>query len=389
MMKHPSLTVRTSPPPVVTHVITGLNIGGAERALSALLTGGLQGPVSNRVISLMDEGHYGPLLREAGIEVSCLGMKRRLPSPAILLQLRRALRAMPQDIIQGWMYHGNLAASVGAKLVSGQPAIAWNIRTSMDDPSLISKSTHLFVGLGAKMSDGVDSIVYNSARSRRQHHEIGYSATSDLVIPNGFDLDLWRHGAEARAQARAALGISDSTLVAGFVGRGAQVKDIPTLLHAFSQLRARLPEAVLVCIGRDVEKQRPSNVSADGVFFLGQRADVADLIPAFDVFCLSSRVEGFPNVLGEAMACGIPCVTTDVGDAADIVGDTGWIVRPGTPSDFADALELAFRTPAEARLRRGLAARGRIQTHYGLENIVTRYAELYRRMGKACQCAES
>ena len=369
-----------SKPPSVTHVITGLNVGGAERALSALLTGGLQDRVSNRVISLMDEGHYGPLLREADIDVRCLGMKRGFPTPPVFGRLRQALRAAPQDILQGWMYHGNLAASVGARLASGQPAVAWNVRTSMDDPSLFGRSTRAIVGLGARMSGGVDAIVYNSARSRRQHHDLGYNATRDLVIPNGFDLDLWRHGPEARAQARAELGLPGDALVAGFVGRGAPVKDVPTLLRAFAQVRASLPDATLVCVGRDVDRQRPANVPADGVLFLGQRADVVQLLPALDVFCMSSRVEGFPNVVGEAMACGIPCVTTDVGDAGDIVGDTGWIVPPGTPSDFARALEAAIREPAEMRNKRGLAARDRIQTHYSLPAIVDRYAELYQKI---------
>ena len=366
--------------PIVTHVITGLNVGGAERALSALLTGGLQGRVSNRVISLMDEGHYGPVLREAGIDVSCLGMKRGLPTPAVFGRLRRALRAAPQDIIQGWMYHGNLAASVGARLSSGRPAVSWNVRTSMDDPSLLGRSTRLIVGLGGRMSGGVDAIVYNSARSRRQHYDLGYSATRDLVIPNGFDLDLWCHGASARARARTELGLSENAIVAGFVGRGAPVKDVPTLLRAFAQVRASLPIVTLVCVGRDVEGQRPADVPTDGVLFLGQRADVAQLMPAFDVLCLSSRVESFPNVVGEAMACGIPCVTTDVGDAADIVGDTGWIVPPGAPSDFARSLEAALREPAEMRIKRGQAARDRIQAHYSLPAIVERYAELYQKI---------
>ena len=389
MMPDPTPTARTSKPPVVTHVITGLNVGGAERALSALLTGGLQGLVMNRVISLMDEGHYGPLLREAGIEVSCLGMKRGLPPPAVFGRLRRALHAAPQDIVHGWMYHGNLAASVGARIAFGRPAVAWNIRTSMDDPSLIARSTRMVSAFEARISGSVDAIVYNSARSRLQHHDLGYSARRDIVIPNGFDLDLWGHGREARALARAELGLSDGELVAGYVGRGAPVKDVPTLLRAFAQVRSRLPNVKLICVGRDIEAQRPAEVSADGVLFLGQRSDVARLLPAFDVFCLSSRVEAFPNVVGEAMACGIPCVTTDVGDALNIVGNTGWVVPPGAPSDFADALELALCEPSQARARRGLAARERIRAHYGLPAIVSRYAEFYQKIRKTGQCAES
>ena len=116
----------------ITHIITGLNVGGAERALHTLLTGGLQGPFDNRVISLMGEGHYGPLLRDAGVPVTCLGMSPGQPSPAAIMRLRRSLRDAPSDIIQGWMYHGNLAASLAARLLPQRPKVAWNVRVSLE-----------------------------------------------------------------------------------------------------------------------------------------------------------------------------------------------------------------------------------------------------------------
>jgi glycosyltransferase involved in cell wall biosynthesis len=276
------------------------------------------------------------------------------------------------------MYHGNLAALLGVCLARGRPALAWNIRTSMDDPSLISQTTRAIVKLCAHLSPRVNSIVYNSARSREQHHSLGYARGSDVVIPNGFDLDLWRHSDTLRTRARAELKLDANALVVGYVGRGDPVKDVPTLLRAFASIRARHPGAFLVCIGRDIETQRPDDVPVDGIHFLGQRNDVARLIPAFDLFCLSSRVEAFPNVIGEAMACAVPCVTTDVGDAADVVGDTGWVVPPADPAAYARALDAALSVPPDERVRRGLAARQRIEQRYALPSIAARYVEMYR-----------
>lgn len=343
-----------------------------------MLTGGLEGHVSNRVISLMDEGHYGPLLRRAGIKVHCLGMKRGFLTPAALGRLYSALREAPPDIVQGWMYHGNLAALAANWLASSRPAVIWNIRTSMDDPLVFGRATRMVIRLGAWLSSRVDAILYNSDRSRKQHGRLGYYSGREAVIPNGFDPDLWDHGPDARRVARAELGLDDMAPVVGFVGRGATVKDVPTLMRAFSRLRTRIPAAQLICIGRDIETYCPSGISTDGVSFLGQRSDVARLYAAFDVFCLSSRVEGFPNVVGEAMACGVACVTTNVGDAAEVVGETGWVVPPGDPVAFAEALEAALREPAEAIAQRGLAARRRIKERFDLATIITSYETLYR-----------
>ncbi len=378
----PDISRHRQRPLAITHVITGLTVGGAERALHSLLTGGLEGQTVNRVISLMDMGHYGLRLREAGIEVIGLDMKLGFPTPAVIVRLRRALRAAPPDIIQGWMYHGNLAASLGARLVPGPPALAWNIRTSMDDPTMIRRSTRGIVSLSARLSSKVKSIVYNSARSQGQHRALGFAGSRDVVIPNGFDMNLWQHGAAARAAGRAELGIDELTVVIGYVGRGALVKDVPTLFRAFAAVRTDHPEAVLVCIGRDIEAQLPADVPAEGIHFLGQRSDVAQLIPAFDLLCLSSRVEGFPNVLGEAMACAVPCVTTNVGDAENIVGDTGWVVPPADHRSYAKALKAALSEGSAARARRGQAARHRIEASYALPTIVARYAEMYRQLGE-------
>jgi glycosyltransferase involved in cell wall biosynthesis len=366
-----------TPQPLLTHIITGLNVGGAERALHTLLTNGLEGPFRNRVISLMGPGHYGPLLEQAGIPLTCLNMPRGLPTPGALWRLRVALRHDRPALVQGWMYHGNLAASLAGWLAGRGVPVAWNVRASLQALRAEKPTTRAAIRLGARLSRGPKAILYNSARSLTQHREIGYADGADVVIPNGFDTDTWRSDAAARAQGRQNLGLGPDEVVIGYVGRGHPQKDIPLLAGAFDQVRRLRPTARLICIGREIDMQVPADCSRDGMQFLGQRADVPVLLPGFDVLCLSSRSEGFPNVIGEAMACGVPCVTTDVGDAADVVGDTGWVVPPGDGTALARALGAALDTPPDELRKRGAAARGRIERDFSIAAIVSQYVALY------------
>lgn len=363
--------------PTLTHIITGLEVGGAERALHTLLTNGLEGPFRNRVISLMGSGHYCPLLEQAGIPVTCLNMPRGLPTPGALWRLRVALRHAHPALVQGWMYHGNLAALLAGRLAGRGVPVAWNVRLSLEALDALKPTTRAVIQLGARLSKGPKAIIYNAARSRTQHREIGYADSADVVIPNGFDPETWRGDAAARAQGRQHLGLGPDEVVIGYVGRGHPQKDIATLARAFDQVRQSRPTARLICIGRDIDTQVPADCLRDGMQFLGQRADVPVLLPGFDVLCLSSRSEGFPNVIGEAMACGVPCVTTDVGDAADVVGDTGWVVPPGDSTALARALGAALDTPADDLRKRGAAARARIERDSSIASIVARYVALY------------
>ena len=365
----------------VTHIITSLGMGGAERMLHTLLTGGLQDTIENTVISLTDGGHYGPLLRRAGISVTCLDMRAGLGALTLPARLQRVLREDRPDIIQGWMYHGNFVATLGRRLASGKPAIAWNIRTSLDDPAQIRRSTRLVANVCRSMSPRIDRIVYNSSRSREQHREIGYSDARSTVIPNGFDLANWRSEDTARAAARRQLDLPYDVPVVGFVGRASPVKDIPTLLSAFRSVLIRHPEAVLVLVGRGMESLNVNDIPAGNIRMMGQRPDVAKLLPGFDVFCLSSLVEGFPNVVGEAMACKVPCVATDVGDTKKIVGTTGWVVAPGDPVAYGTALDEALSMAPEERACRGVLARKRIADNYSLEGVVASYSQMYETIG--------
>lgn len=365
----------------ITHIITGLDVGGAERALYSILTNGLEGPFRNRVISLMGPGYYGPLLQEAGIPVTCLHMSSGKPTPGALRRLLGAVSKAPTDILQGWMLHGNLAATLSRRWANRDAALLWNQRTSLDslgDESCIKRG---LIRLEARLSAAPQAIIYNSARSRRQFAENGYKDDRALHLPNGFDTDKWAPNVEARQAIRQELGLPLNATVIGYVGRGHPRKDISTLYAAFERVSSKHPDAVLVAVGRDLDQGCPRS---DRIILTGQRSDVPRLMCGFDFLCLSSRVEGFPNVIGEAMATGLPCVTTDVGDARDIVEETGWVAPPRNPERLADCLDEALSCSPESLRERGCRARDRIVTQFSIASVVNRYASLYRSIAKEC-----
>jgi len=361
----------------ILHVITGLNVGGAERALHSLLTGGLQNHFDNRVLSLTGPGHYGPLLEDAGIAVTALNISAGVPTPGDLWHLRSAIRATSPDLIQGWMYHGNLATTA-ARWLDGRPTtVVWNVRRGRDDIDEMKASTNHVVKICGWLSSDANAIIYNSVRSRTQHEAENFSGSAAHVIPNGFDIDLWRPDDTAAIRLRHKIGLPADKLIVGYVARAHPEKDPANLFSAFARVAQSNSSCHLVCVGAGLAEVAPRDLDLSRVSFLGERHDMATITPAFDLFCLSSCVEGFPNVLGEAMACGVPCITTDVGDAAEIVRETGWVAPPRDSPALAAALLQALTLPLEKRKELGIAARLRVEANYSLPSIVSRYVALY------------
>lgn len=361
----------------IAHIITGLSIGGAERALQSLLAGGLNAQSGNLVISLTDEGYYGEQLRRAGIPVTCIGMKRGIPTPFSIWRLLKAVHRYQPELIQGWMYHGNIAASLAHSFAGRSCKLAWNVRRSREAALEMKRTTGFLVKLGGWLSANVDAVIYNSERSRAQHEAEGYAREHSHVIPNGFDINRWQPDPTAAERLRIAHDIAPQAALVGFVARAHPHKDPSNLFKAFIEVAKQNPACHLVCVGRGLAEAAPSHLNCNRVTFLGERSDVEQIMPAFDFLCLTSQVEGFPNVVGEAMACGVACVTTDVGDAGAIVGDTGWVVPPRDSEALATALLNALAVPEFERDRRRLAARTRVEQEYSLGSVLNRYIGLY------------
>lgn len=373
----------------ITHVITSLNVGGAEAMLFKVVTSMDPARFKPRVLALSDMGTYGGRLQAHGVEVITLNMRPNRPDPRALEGLLRALRENPPDILQGWMYHGNLAALLGGKL-TGAPHIVWNVRSADLDLNRYSRALRVVVAVHGWFARLPEAIVVNSWAGYRSHTANGHRASRWKVIPNGFDLEVFKPAPKARQMLRETLEIPDGIPLIGMVARHDPMKDHRTFLHASRALLDAGVDARFALVGPGYTVENPSFAKLvaelqlkDHVQLLGERHDIPNVLAGLDVFCLASLSEGFPNVVGEAMATGVPCVVTDVGDSAAIVGSTGLVVPPGDPKALARALqELAEN--ADERGRQGLAARARIESLYGLPAVVKQYEDLYEELATKC-----
>lgn len=372
----------------ILHIITGLGQGGAERSLVNLLESDLGRRFDHRVLSLGGAGHYGPVLRKQGIAVDTLELAGAGFAISGIARLRRLMRDFRPNIVQGWMYHGNLFAELAVGIFERSAATSWNIRQSLYDIGTEKNGTRAVIRLLRRLSLRPRAIIYNSYQSRAHHEGFGFVAPPGRVIPNGFDTKRWRPDAAARVAFRAALGVGPGTPVLGFVGRLHPQKDVPTFLAAASAAMAKQLDMHVAMVGEglgpDSEALAPwrEKLPRARLHLLGRRGDIEAILPGFDLFCLSSTSEAFPNVIGEAMATGLPCIATDVGDCTRLMGQTGRIVRPGDPCQMAEAICEVAAMDLARRGEMGEAARARIVAEYELGATVEAYAELYESMLK-------
>jgi len=372
----------------VAHVITGLDTGGAELMLYKLLSMLDPQRVVATVISLLPPGDVGVSITRLGIPVYSLGMRRGGANLGALVRLVRLLRQTDADIVQTWLYHADLLGTL-AKPWLGQAALLWNLRQSDLDPTTSKLSTRAVARLCAGLSwVAPRGIVCCSERTRAVHSALGYRAGIMTVIPNGFDLERFRPDPAARANVRAALGISRTTQLIGLIARYDPQKDLPTFLEAVRQTQASLPECHVLLCGRgmqgdNVELSRLVRAAGlkNRLHLIGPSTAPERVMNALDLLVSASAYgEGFPNVIGEAMACCVPCAVTDVGDSATIVGDTGTSVPPRDPAALATAIVSLLAEGGDALARRGQAARHKIACDFSLPEVAERYYSMYRRM---------
>lgn len=366
------------------HVITGLNDGGAEAVLYRLVCA--DGAVRHHVVSLMGRGKYGQLLEDAGAQVTCLDMGRGIPSLKGVWLLVRVLAATKPEVVQTWMYHGDFLGGVVARLANIR-RICWGVHHTVLEPGKSSRLTNLIAKLNARLSGWVpDAIVCCAEKARAVHAELGYRRNKMVVIPNGYDLERFRPDAQVREKLRGDWGIGSKTFLIGMVSRLDPQKDHENLLNALQVLAGRGVPFVCVLVGAGLGEDNDRLVAvvekkglARHVRFLGQRADIPAVMSALDLHVLSSMSEAFPNVLAEAMACGTPCVSTDVGDASVIVGDTGWIVPARDGGKLAEAVLRAYEEhECESRWKeRQAAARARVESNFSVERMVQAYRSVW------------
>jgi glycosyltransferase involved in cell wall biosynthesis len=359
---------------MIVHIITGLSRGGAETALYRLLS---QEPDPSRVqvVSLSDEGVFGERLRLLGIGVTCLNLHPRLPSLVKFIRLIRMLRQWQPQLVQTWMYHADLFGGLAAKTLS--IPVCWGVRHTDLSVENNKPLTRLLARICAIASTWVPArIISCSQRGVDVHRALGYAAPF-TVVPNGLDLSEWSLQPELRQAVLSRLALPNDAFVFAHAGRADPQKDHSGLARAFNIIHSQQPNVWLVMCGRGLLHGDPylealpfTQEARLQVLPMGPRDDLATLWQAADAFVMSSLGEGFPNVVAEAMACGLPCVVTDVGDAAEIVGDTGIVIRPSDSEALADAMLKMIKMPAFERSHLAITARERIKARFTLEKMV-------------------
>lgn len=368
----------------VLHIITGLVQGGAEAVLFRVVAA-THPAVKHTVVSLIDTGYYGKLFRELGVPVHALDMPRGRLSWQGLKRLHDLIGEIRPDVVQTWMYHANLLGALAARW-AGTRGIVWGIHAATLDKRYDKLGTRIVGRLCALLSSVLPAAtIYVSDESRDAHRAMGFRTRRESVVFNGVDLGRFAMDRNAGRKVREELGIATGERLLGFVARWDPYKDHANLLHAMSLLGEQLPRLRLVLAGLGIDADNRELVTliekyglAGKVILAGARADVPAIMNALDLHVLSSVGEAFGNVTLEAMACGVPCVTTDVGSARLLVGELGWVVAPGDPFALAGGIERALKALEQrGKDALGMACRERAAAHFSIEVMVRGYVDVW------------
>ena len=344
------------------------------------------GSFDSAVLSLMPPGPVGERISILGIPVYSLKILYGIPSLTEILRMRRLVREFRPDIIQGWMYHGNLAAWFARRWTNRAPVV-WNIRQSLYEIHREKRLTRWVIRLSAALSSRVQAIIYNSHTSRPQHEAVRFDGRHALVIPNGFDIHRFRSSPETRLAFRMALQLDADVPLVGMVARWHPMKGHANFLRGAAGVLERFSDAHFVLAGRGVDEDNAVLLNmigalglADRVHLLGEVSDVPAVMTALDVLVSASGAEAFPNVLGEGMACGVPCVATDVGDSAHVLNGHGRVVPPHDPAALSAAVIELLRLDSHRRVELGAAGRLHVKVKFSLSEVAGQYAALYEKL---------
>ena len=373
----------------VLHVISGLNQGGAEAMLARLLPVLEQTIFRQSVVSLTTRGVYGDAIEAAGIPLASLGMTGVASMPRSVRALRASIERQRPAVVQTWLYHADLLGLAAARL-AGETRVVWNIRCASLQPGDVPASTAWIIRLLARLSSRPEAVVFNSHAGERAHRAIGYRPRRAIVIPNGFDLEARQPHVGLRRDFRREIGVDEDVFVVGMIARAHRMKDQSTFLAAAARLRDAGHRVRFVLAGLDEDWNNAALVRGidradlrDRVHLLGMRGDVPRIMNGLDCVVSTSTSEGFPNVLGEAMAAGVPCVATDAGDSAVIIGETGTVVPVGDAAGIAAGVARIIGMTPQERAALSERCRRRIAEHFELHAVAARYASLYEELAGA------
>jgi glycosyltransferase involved in cell wall biosynthesis len=357
----------------IAFLVRSLNYGGAQRQLVTLARAFHRNRFDVTVISFYSGGQFAEELIESGVRHISLMKRGRWDVFGFFVRLVKQLQAIQPQLLIGYLDVPNVL-SVFTKPFLRNTKIVWGVRVSNLDLKHFDWLTRLTFRLERLLSGFADLVIVNSNAGRARLVAAGYPTEKIVVIPNGIDTSDFSPDVEARKRVRAEWGLSQDTEVVGIVARFDPMKDHANFLRAAALVARERAEVKFVCVGsgeevheRALRKLAIELGLSEKILWTGEQVDLPGVYNALDVVASTSLGEGFSNVIAEAMSCGVPCVVTDVGDSAWIIGNTGKVVPKGSPEALAAAI-LSFLQLERREI--GQASRNRIVENFSVEQLV-------------------
>ena len=357
--------------PLMVHVITNFaGVGGAEMMLARLIQY-TEDQYQHVIISLMKTSEVYQMTLERCQAHYALGWNG-LNTLGTIKKLRNLLKELQPKTVQCWMYHANALTSLSIIGLAQKPNVVWGIHHSLASPKDESISTKIALGLSKFLSKQPDAIIYCAHSSKQQHSDFGFANANQHVIANGVFLDKFRPNMQ----------LNEPTII-GFAGRYHTAKGYPYLFETMSLLKNQ--NIIFKIAGGGASLDNPEvkalfeqyQLDSNKVQLIDQISDMPAFYQSIDAFLMTSITEGFPNVLVEAMASGLPCISTDVGDAKYIVQDLGSIVPPRNAQALADAiLVYAEKSEAEKQALKQ-ATRERVEQNFSIATVSRQYMQVW------------
>lgn len=383
----------------ILHLTTSLENAGAQAILYNVIT--RSGEHSHEVINLMDDDHYGIKIREGELTLHSLGNSPSRLSLKSMIQIYRIIKRSNADCIQTWMYHADLVGSIIA-FIAGERNIVWSVHNSILKPESGITTNIVFQSLRVLSRFVPKTIIFCSKNAMEYHIEQGYPDQKSIFVPNGYDSRnyraLTRQDALANLETRITIpegtlnnlkANSEKTVIRiAMIARWAPQKDHQNLFRAIKFIDSAntlTADVFLAGSGMDLDnRELLSTIDTlqirERVSIFGVCENVAALLSLMDILVLPSAFgEAFPNVVAEAMLCGVPCVVTDIGDASWMVGNTGLTVPPGDPIALAKAILRMASAKKDAKYWKELKqqCRKRAVDCFSIDDMTSRYNEVW------------